>query len=231
MDPTEIIKAVPEMAKTVAPLAAAIPFTGIVKRMLGPAADELAEMWRDKIRLYRYDRQIRCIEKAESMAKAAGFTPNAVPSKILFPLLEGVSFENEESLHDMWAALLVNAASPYDAERVRPSFIATLKQMSPDEASILSWMHEQTWTADGDSTFSLRAIFKIYGERGFLAPTIDSGDVRRHLAANLRLGACLDSLESAALIRAEGNYENRVYKLTTRGDQLIYVCRPPKPRS
>lgn len=34
-------------------LAAAIFFTAIVKRMLGPAADEVAEMWRDQVRVYR----------------------------------------------------------------------------------------------------------------------------------------------------------------------------------
>jgi hypothetical protein len=89
MDPNELIKAAPEIAKVAAPLAAAIPFTGIVKRMLGPAADELAEMWRDQVRMYRYERQLKCVEKAEKMAQEAGFTPQAVSPKILFPLLEG----------------------------------------------------------------------------------------------------------------------------------------------
>jgi hypothetical protein len=49
MDPNYFIKAAPAIAKVAAP----IPFTGMVKRMLGPAADEVAAMWRDQIRLYR----------------------------------------------------------------------------------------------------------------------------------------------------------------------------------
>src|SRR5580765_6329251 len=93
MDGSELIQQIPAIAKAAAPLAAAIPFTGIVKRMLGPAADELAEMWRDKVRIYRYERQMKCVEKAERMAQDAGFTPQAVPAKLLFPLLEGVSME------------------------------------------------------------------------------------------------------------------------------------------
>src|SRR6266478_3851657 len=105
MNPDELLKQAPAIAKIAGPLAAAIPFTGIVKRMLGPAADELAEMWRDQIRLYRYERQLKCVEKAERMAQEAGFTPQAVPAKILFPLLEGASFEEDENLHDMWSAL------------------------------------------------------------------------------------------------------------------------------
>jgi hypothetical protein len=53
MDPNDLIKAAPEIAKGAGALAASIPFTGIVKRMLGPAADEVAEMWRDQVRVYR----------------------------------------------------------------------------------------------------------------------------------------------------------------------------------
>jgi hypothetical protein len=170
---------------------------------------------------------MRCVEKAEKMAEAAGFTAQAVPPKILFPLLEGVSFEDNEELHTMWAALLANAASPGNGEKVRPGFIATLKQMSSDEASILVWMHHRTWAADGETTFTLPMLFKHFCDAGFLPPVDQSLDVRNNLAGNMRLGSCLDGLEAAGLVRATDNYENRVYRLTTRGDQLIYFCRPP----
>jgi hypothetical protein len=53
----------------------------------------------------RVGRQLDCIKKAEKMAKEAGFTPKAVPPKILFPLLDGASMEDNEELHTMWAAL------------------------------------------------------------------------------------------------------------------------------
>src|SRR6266567_1648626 len=129
MDPNDLIKAAPAIAKGLTVVGAAIPFTAVVKRMLGPAADELAEIWRDQVRMYRYERQLKCVEKAERMAQEAGFTPQAVPPKILFPLLEGASFEENEDLHTMWAALLANAASEHDRDKVRPGFLATMKQM------------------------------------------------------------------------------------------------------
>ena len=115
-----------------------------MKRMLGPAADEVAEILRDRVRLYRYGNQMRCIEKAEKMAQNAGFTPKAVPPKLLFPLLDGASFEEDETLHDMWAALLANASSPEASENVRPGYIALLKQMAPDEAALLKIVEELT---------------------------------------------------------------------------------------
>jgi Abortive infection alpha len=140
VDPTEIIRAATELEKVVVPAAAAIPFTGIAKRILGPAADELAEMWRDQVRLYRWERQVKCVEKAEKMAKDAGFTPKAVPPKILFPLLDGASMEDNDELHTMWAALLANASSQA-GKVVRPSFISLLREMAPDEAQFLKSLH------------------------------------------------------------------------------------------
>ncbi len=92
MDPTDLIKAAPAIAKGAGALAAAIPFTAIVKRMLGPAADEVAEQLQTEIRVYRDGRMWTLLEKAERMAQEAGYTPNAVPIKLLFPLLEGASF-------------------------------------------------------------------------------------------------------------------------------------------
>src|SRR6266478_1121890 len=108
MNPDELLKHAPEIAKAATAVAAAIPFTAIVKRMLGPAADEVAEQLQTEIRVYRYGRTLKLLEKAERMAQDAGYTPTAVPIKLLFPILEGASFEENEDLHTMWAALLAN---------------------------------------------------------------------------------------------------------------------------
>src|SRR6266403_143242 len=172
MDANELIKHAPAIAKVAGPFAAAIPFTAIVKRMLGPAADELAEMWRDQVRLYRYERQLKCVEKAERMAQEAGFTPQAVPPKILFPLLEGASFEENEDLHTMWSALLANAASPDNSENVRPGFIAVLRQMARDEAGLLNWISSRI-----SPTAHVRLpLHDLYRDLGF-----KSGEYHAHL--------------------------------------------------
>src|SRR6266436_5330022 len=140
MDPNDLIKVAPEIAKIAGPFAAAIPLTPIIKAILGHAADELGQRFGDRVRLYRYGRSLDMLKKAEKMAKDAGFTPKTVPIKLLFPLLEGASFEEDEDLHTMWAALLANAASPDNADKVRPAFISVLKQMSPDEAAVLKFI-------------------------------------------------------------------------------------------
>lgn len=223
MNADDLFKVAPDLAKGATALAAAIPFTAMVKRMLGPAADELAEMWRDKVRLYRYERQLRCVEKAEKMAEAAGFTPQAVPPKILFPLLEGSSLEEDENLHDMWAALLANASSPENSERVRPGFIAALKQMSPDEAALLKWMCGQK------GNIGYRDAKRAYLEMGF---------------AELVFEIAIDGLEAANLVHAHDYYvlsgddparvvyeEIDYYSGTRLGEMFIEACQPPSVKS
>jgi Abortive infection alpha len=137
MDPSEILLHGAELAKAGSAIGIAIPFTAVVKKILGPAADEIAERVRDEIRLYRYGRQLSLLKKAEQMAVQAGYTPKAVPTKLLFSLLEGASLEENEDLHDKWAALLANAANPDTEGSVRPSFADTLKLMTPEVARFL----------------------------------------------------------------------------------------------
>ncbi|WP_058185229.1 Abi-alpha family protein [Terracidiphilus gabretensis] len=137
MDPSEIFRHSADLVKAGSAVGMAIPFTAVVKKILGPAADEIAERVRDEIRIYRYGRQLSLLKKAEQMAVDAGFTPKAVSTKLLFSLLEGASLEENEDLHDKWAALLANAANPDAEGSVRPSFADTLKLMTPEVARFL----------------------------------------------------------------------------------------------
>src|SRR6266446_3972399 len=228
MNPDDIIKAAPAIAKVAGPLAAAIPFTAIVKRMLGPAADELAEMWRDQVRLYRYERQVKCVEKAERMAQEAGFTPQAVPPKILFPLLEGASFEDNEDLHTMWAALLANAASSENAGRVRPAFIAILKQMSPDEAVLLKWFYSVHEFA---KDIPKEEVTRAYFSHGFGVTwdghnMIDVGSFET-CSAGLEAERLIDRRRSD---HADDDDSANPYLLTFRGDEFVKACQPPQPK-
>ncbi len=229
MNPDDITKAAPAIAQGATALAAAIPLTAIAKKMLGPAADEVAEMWRDQVRLYRYRNEIKCLRKAEKMAKDAGFTPQAVPIKLLFPLLEGASFEEDESLHDMWASLLANASSP-DGDTVRPGFIAILKQLAPDEALVLKFIADRTP--------------KHFGDNGYYPTNGSALDNPLGIEFAVQF-ICLDGLEAAQLVRQSVVLQRKdlvpthwsvtldgegPYRLTDRGRSFLQACQPPKPK-
>ena len=226
MDSTEITKHLPEGVSIAKVAAASIPFTGIVKRMLGPAADEVAEMWRDQVRVYRYERQVKLLEKVERIAKEAGFTPQAVPPKILFPLLEGASFEDDESLHDMWAALLANAASPENAGKIRPGFIAILKQMAPDEARLLNEIYDEELMEPEKDEDGPREMGSMIFGREYLNDILQSFQWN---ATTFEI--CLERLQSEHLIFVDYDGDKKeLYSLTISASSFLSACRPPKTK-
>jgi hypothetical protein len=241
MDPSEFLKHAPELLKDGAAVAGALKFTDIVKAMLGPATAEVAERFRDQVRLYRFGRQLECLKKAEKMATDAGFTPKAVPIKILFPLLEGASLEEDDDLHTMWAALLANAASPSAPTKVKPGFLATLKQMSQEEAKLLEWIHDNEQDYGPWSGLNWKAAQSVLG-------FTSQEDAERSNQIDPDMATCLDGLEAQQLIRrtywlpsSSRDLDNEsslghkqvdfALKLTYRGEAFLEVCHPPKPKA
>lgn len=234
MNPDDLIKAAPAIAKGAAEIIAAVPIADIVKRICGPPADLLGDKLRERVE--------RCFEKTARMTQDTGVTPQAVPPKLLLPILQGASVEENEDLHTMWAALLANAASPENAQKVRPGFTAILKQMAPDEALLLKWIFakSQGWTPHiGGLDW-----FKAQAELGFTSKE----EATRSRRIDLRMATCLDGLEAQQLIRRtyflpsssssldeprkfEPQQVNFRLMLTERGTAFFEACQPPKPKA
>jgi Abortive infection alpha len=113
------------------------PVTELIKRVAGPAADGIGLSLQDSIRVYRTKRQYQLFEKMQKFVEDAGYNPRRIPLKILFPLLDFASVEEDEDLHTRWAALLANAANP-DFPDVPPSFPEILRQLSSQDANFLN---------------------------------------------------------------------------------------------
>lgn len=116
------------------------PVNDFVKRIGGPLADELGEYLAAFVKPYRVAQQVKAMQKAKQMLKEAGIAPNAVPPRLLLPILEGASIEDDEDLHSRWAALLANAASSPDS--VHPSYVEILKQLTPEDARLLDKLYD-----------------------------------------------------------------------------------------
>jgi hypothetical protein len=216
-----------ELIKTTSEIAGALGLTEFGKRVIGPSLDEIGERLRGRVK--------RLFDKAEPMVVNAGITSvQAVPPKLLLPILEGASVEDDETLHDMWAALLANAASPENANKVRPGFLAVLMQMAPDEAAILNWMvGRRTGPLAGsfNKPFDYGELMEAYKTLGFEivtpgeSPGVDS----------LVFETCLQNLEAEKLIEVSeqksvpGFVKPRA--LTYCGLSFVTACRPPKRKA
>lgn len=255
MDPNEFIAHAPDLLKGGAALAGALKFTDIVKAMLGPATAEVAERFRDQARLYRFGRQLECLKKAEQMATDAGFTPKAVPIKILFPLLEGASLEEDEDLHTMWAALLANAADPTRPAANFTAMCDILRQLSIEEAKFINAIYASGSTdflgTHGGYEFGSLGMMYVKAGLSRIPWPLNYGDYKKYGKAETdllmsRFMATLDNLLRLRLMKTEGGvqfdatripkqfsdlkrnikYEAKYFR-SALGDQFFQACCKP----
>ena len=114
---------------------------GLLKTVLGPPADELGQLLKEKVSARRYQNLVKIAANAKEQLDSAGLSPKEVPLAIIHPLLEIASLEEDESLQKRWAALLANV-SLSDSETLR-CFADILKQLTSVEARFLDKAYDE----------------------------------------------------------------------------------------
>lgn len=197
-------------------------------------------MFQEKVRLYRFRNQVRMLGKAQSMMKEAGLDPHEVPLRVLLPLLEGASIEEEESLVDRWAALLANAAAD-GACRVPPSFPKILGQLDSPDVVILEVLHKN-YLVDSERSEEDRTEEEArLIEEGKHVPWGTTLEKLHHEACLVTLDTIqlsLDNLMGLGLVDRNPllrvfQSDNVVftpkaeYRLTSLGVRFVTTCSPP----
>src|ERR1700716_4197817 len=108
----------------------------IVHKLAGPMADEVGLLIGDKVKVYRVRNWVHVFQKVKKILDKAKIPAGAVPPRILLPILDASSVENDETLQDLWAGLLASASEQSDS--LSPSFVETLKQLTPAQAQTLN---------------------------------------------------------------------------------------------
>jgi hypothetical protein len=65
-----------------------------------------------------------------------------VSLSVALPLVRGAYDESREGLRELWAQLIATAMDPSRSDRVRISFIDTLKRFDPIDALVLKTLHD-----------------------------------------------------------------------------------------
>lgn len=114
--------------------AAMAPFAEMLQKIGGPAAEEIGLCLQDHVKVFRLKRQIRLLQKTKEILDNAGIEPRRVPLKLLGTIVDNATLEEDDSLQDMWAALLANNALGNGHEAIFPEI---LRQLSPADAYLL----------------------------------------------------------------------------------------------
>lgn len=115
----------------------------VLGKLLGPAISESGQLIADQIRYRRLKNQVTVFAKANQLLEEKGIEPKKVNLKVLYPLIEYSSLEEEDKMQTTWANVIANI-STYDTEQVfNLKCIEILKEITPNEVMLLDFLFEK----------------------------------------------------------------------------------------
>src|SRR4051812_27790575 len=82
----------------------------LLNKLLGPALEESGAILGDRIRIFRFEKQLKLLRKTLKILEEQRLQPKKVNMKVLLPLLDSAALEEDEEMSDRWASLLASAA-------------------------------------------------------------------------------------------------------------------------
>jgi Abortive infection alpha len=205
----------------------------LLHRLAGPMFDEFGAILADRARIYRAKNLVSTVRKTERILREAGLPANAVPTRLLLPIMEASSVENTETLQEMWAGLLATASQQTDS--VSPSFIETLKQLTPDEARHLEVICQETlkfFKKEG-LTDGTELVLWAFGPRSYVGPKEfvvppsvypDTYERLGLIRRNYKVNSYFDGFEAKVSSEVDGWYEFTEYAI-----RFLDACHGPLP--
>ena len=204
------------------------PVCDLLKRLLGPAADEAGLVLRDFVLEYRSKRFRRFIDRTREMF--GDLTAQPLPLKILLPIFENASLEDDDDLQDRWAALLVNSS------KAKNSLIGAaeiLKQLNSLEVLLLQMCYESFRPLNRPNPTDPMPVGGIILKwNGVLIQNYNfpmpAGAATHEITVMLTNLQRLGLLTTPSLM-VNGGINERIY-LTSLAFELIGRCQIPLPR-
>ena len=116
---------------------------GFIAKVLKSPAEDTAGIIGDRLKLFRWERQLAYVDKVNNILLAKGITDTkAVPPKFSLPIIENASLEDDDELQKLWAIMLANAMNPTFTVNMRTAFIDIIKSLTTLDVKILKTFYE-----------------------------------------------------------------------------------------
>jgi hypothetical protein len=175
-------------------------------RVLAPTGDAFGQSLAHPIAEWqkrRVERASRLVTEAAAVVSQVGAEPQPVPGRLLIPILEKGSLEEDDDLHDRWVNLLANASLKPGA--ILPSFVAILGELSPLEATVLSH------------------LYRLRLEGPMLVNPVELRNMIQFRGRLSEMETIITNLIRLALIRTPVSEEDK-YRLTRFGAEFVIAC-------
>lgn len=115
---------------------------GFLNKLITPSIEETGLLIKEKVTMWRFQNQIRTVNKAREYCIKHNISPKEISLKLLCPLLDYSGLEEETTMQDKWGILLANMV---DSEQNIQShvFPYLLSQISKNEFEVLEKINNQ----------------------------------------------------------------------------------------
>jgi len=208
---------------------------GVLKELTTKPLSELGEILADRTRFWRLKNQIKILEEAKAYAESKGISINPIALKTLLPLLEGCSLEEEPSIQELWAKLLIGSGHQAQSQHVQNIAIDLLKSVSTDDAVLIEAMVAQIFARYEDSKGQVDIFSSAFDVNPKTLPPrfepyryLNMKDIRLKLAwENDRFMMSVDNAVRHGVIGqvesydGDGRPDGRTYHFTRLGWKII----------
>lgn len=205
------------------------PVAEFFKHITGKLGDDVGDLLAAHT-TYRLRNMAEVVRRAHE--KRAGREAAQVPPRLLGPLLNAASLEDDAYLQDRWASLLATAASEKGLQ-MPPYYISALSQLAPRDARVLDGLDDATCSAQleppektaGGVPFglTLHTLRERYG----------MDDDPAQLSASVDLLIALGLVDREPSLRKDAGYvvitEQEELRLTMLGRDFVAACRTDDP--
>jgi len=114
----------------------------VIKAVLGPSISEISETFADNFRLRRFKNQINILTKAQKYIEKKGIEPKKIDLKVLAPLIELSSLEEDIELQEKWAKLITNIVIVDGQTLLKQNCINIISKISNREAKLIDYLYD-----------------------------------------------------------------------------------------
>lgn len=193
----------------------------------------------DKINFRRFKNLAYAVCEARRLLRELGLTERDVPLKIIHPLLEGASLEDEPDMRAIWSNLMANTADPRCVTPIGAMFPDILRDLGAREVRFLDALYaDAEKRADGgffknvsQQRYTRMNLWDFY--KGLpLAPTNREREEEQN-----EFWLMLDIIRRQGVLRevyidnqtGQASYQFLIkdYHVSDLGAAFILACRPP----
>lgn len=193
-----------------------------LKDITPQAIKELGGLFSDTVRGWRVKNEVGMFKKVKEQIADSGLSIKQIPLKVLVPIMENSSLEEDPLMKEKWVNMLANAAT--GQEEISPNYAAMLNELSPVEVKLLDQIFVE---ASRESDYEKRKLLQF-----------DTGKVRQIFNISTEnADLIIENLFRLNILQSPaghgisvGEYKfalrtTKVFEFTTLGYEFVKACR------